>query len=75
MSGSAGGREAAFAAMPPGSDDAVAAGCRCPVYDNARGKGGMPDPHGGPPLYWINEECPMHNWVYGTHVEETSHVG
>ena len=42
---------------PPGSDAAVAAGCTCPVFDNAKGKG-LP---GG--MYWINSGCPLH----GTH--------
>ena len=43
---------------PPGSDDAVAAGCLCPVHDNARGRG-MPGPDG--PMYWIADGCPLHN--------------
>jgi hypothetical protein len=38
----------------PGSDEAVAKGCTCPVSDNARGQG-LP---GG--NFWISEGCPLH---------------
>lgn len=38
----------------PGSDAAVAAGCRCPVMDNHHGKG---NPLG---QFWVNAECPLH---------------
>ena len=39
----------------PGSPQAVANGCRCPVLDNAHGKGI------GDGAYWISERCPIHN--------------
>ena len=39
----------------PGSPQAVSNGCKCPVLDNAHGKGI------GDGAYWINEECPIHN--------------
>lgn len=49
--------------LRPGSNDALAAGCLCPVLDNGRGKGayggGLLDEE-GKPLYWINAECPIH---------------
>lgn len=41
---------------PPGSDEAIAMGCCCPVHDNCRGKGWM----GQEGVYWINENCPIH---------------
>jgi hypothetical protein len=44
----------------PGSDEAIQAGCLCPVLDNEHGKGcGMKDEHGGA-MFWINGECPLH---------------
>lgn len=40
----------------PGSREAKAAGCRCPVLDNCRG---IRPPY--PPDGWvINEDCPIH---------------
>lgn len=41
----------------PGSDEARALGCRCPVIDNAHGRG-LPYPDG--PSFWINAECALH---------------
>jgi len=35
---------------PPGSPEAVKAGCKCPVLDGA----------GIPGRYWINCCCPLH---------------
>lgn len=47
----------------PGSDEAVAAGCRCPVMDNRRGRGYRTDGE------WImNIDCPIHG--NGAVVEE-----
>lgn len=46
--------------LPPGSDRAVRKGCACPVMDNARGAGSGRVGEDGKPLYWINEECPLH---------------
>lgn len=40
----------------PGSDDAVAAGCTCPVMDNGRGRGYM----GVAGLFWYSATCPVH---------------
>jgi len=51
---------------PPGSPEAVAAGCTCPVLDNAHGRGaiirdstGRAQPN--EPLYWITAGCPVHD--------------
>lgn len=49
----------------PGSRDAIAQGCTCPVIDNHYGRGfpyprkdGLdPELH---PSFWCNEECPLH---------------
>ena len=38
---------------PPGSDEAIALGCTCPVLDNGHGK--RTDG-----LFWICEDCPLH---------------
>lgn len=44
----------------PGSPEAVAMGCRCPELDNGHGKGcGMTDDK-GEPLFWLNQDCPLH---------------
>lgn len=49
----------------PGSDAAIAAGCKCPVLDNGHGRGipwpredGL-DPNEYPSFY-INLNCPIH---------------
>lgn len=36
----------------PGSDEARAQGCTCPVLDNHRGLGSGP--------FWITDGCPLH---------------
>ena len=42
----------------PGSPEAMKLGCKCPVLDNAHGRG---FPWGGnEPSFWVNEECPLH---------------
>jgi len=43
----------------PGSQEAIDAGCRCPVMDNHYGAGAYNDEN-GEPLFWINEDCPIH---------------
>ena len=46
----------------PGSDEAVAAGCTCPVMDNARGRG-IPittDEGGIEIAFWMSGDCPLH---------------
>lgn len=44
----------------PGSPEAIAAGCFCPVFDNAHGKGCGVDPDTGEPGYWYTYGCPIH---------------
>ena len=46
----------------PGSQDAVAHGCTCPVMDNGNGKGcGYTSALApGVPLYWFDFSCPLH---------------
>ncbi len=46
----------------PGSEEAVALGCSCPIIDNHYGKG-VPhniDLHNGPILFWISADCKIH---------------
>ena len=43
----------------PGSDAAIDAGCRCPVLDNAHGRG-FPWPGVDGNSFWINADCPIH---------------
>lgn len=45
---------------PPGSDEARADGCTCPVMDNRRGRGAYNAPVSGEPQFWVNGDCPMH---------------
>lgn len=42
----------------PGSPEAIAAGCTCPVIDNHHGKG-VPTST-GERLFWYDAACPMH---------------
>lgn len=43
----------------PGSHEAQAVGCKCPVIDNGRGAGAWISPQ-GEPEFWISEDCPVH---------------
>lgn len=44
----------------PGSPEAQALGCKCPVMDNHSGRGcGWISPK-GEPLFWFAEGCPVH---------------
>lgn len=45
----------------PGSDLAVSQGCKCPVSDNARGLGCGRLDENGAPLFWLSEDCSLHN--------------
>lgn len=40
----------------PGSDEARALGCRCPVFDNNHGRFAPWPPDG----WWVVEDCPVH---------------
>ena len=44
----------------PGSDEAIAQGCTCPVLDNGRGGGVWGGIKGGEQVFWITEGCPVH---------------
>lgn len=44
--------------LPPGSEEAIRAGCQCPVLDNGHGRGYLGD--GQKFGWWINDDCPMH---------------
>ena len=46
----------------PGSDEAIAQGCTCPVMDNGHGKGymgGVKDEDGNV-VFVMNCDCPLH---------------
>lgn len=46
--------------MPtPGSPEAVALGCTCPVSDNANGKGQR---FGSATVFWTDQDCPVDHW-------------
>jgi hypothetical protein len=55
----------------PGSQEALALGCTCPVSDNHCGAGA----YGGPVTnddgtvttpFWITDDCPLHGPISGT---------
>ncbi len=52
----------------PGSPDAIAQGCTCPVLDNAHGRGRLGD--GDRYGWWINAECPLHGKDADTTLQE-----
>ncbi len=43
----------------PGSDEAIKLGCKCPVLDNAHGRGAYFI--GGEALFWYSPNCLIHN--------------
>jgi hypothetical protein len=43
----------------PGSNEALKAGCFCPVSDNNHGRGRF-WPGCVKPVFWINNKCPIH---------------
>ena len=48
--------------MNPGSDEAIASGCTCPVMDNGHGRGylgGVTDEQ-GQTVFVIRLDCPLH---------------
>ena len=46
----------------PGSNDAVEAGCTCPILDNAHG-GGFPGKEGSV-MYWVAQGCRLHGQAH-----------
>ncbi len=59
-------RDAAPSRLAPGSPEAVDAGCRCPVLDNARGRGylGGVKSSDGSTVYVYSGDCPLHgSWL------------
>ena len=46
----------------PGSQEAIEQGCTCPVIDNHYGEGAYNDEQGNP-LFWMNDDCPVHGGV------------
>jgi hypothetical protein len=44
--------------MTPGSKEAIAKGCKCPVMDNGYGRGAYQVE--GEWQFWINGDCPLH---------------
>ena len=46
----------------PGSKEAIKLGCTCPVIDNRYGEGAYNDEQGNP-LFWMNDDCPVHGEV------------
>lgn len=50
---------ASMTAPPPGSPEAIEAGCTCPVLDNGHGRGAFGD--GEKYGYWMSESCPLHS--------------
>lgn len=48
----------------PGSEEAIKAGCTCPVMDNNRGKG-IPIPGKDGKIetaFWMSGDCPIHGF-------------
>ena len=44
----------------PGSDEAIAQGCNCPVLDNGHGNGSGRTGEDGERLFWVSSDCPIH---------------
>lgn len=44
----------------PGSDEALALGCKCPRMDNSYGRGVIMEGT-GQPSFWVNDDCPLHS--------------
>lgn len=55
----------------PGSEEAIAAGCNCPVTDNHYGKGipmRNPDNNKIELAFWMTADCVLHGLKSGTEV-------
>lgn len=51
--------------MNPGSPEAVANGCTCPIMDNANGQGAW-GTSGTDALFWRDVGCPLHGYKSDT---------
>lgn len=56
--------------MTPGSDEAIAAGCLCPVMDNGYGRGYL-----GSSYFVMHEGCPIHGSVPPACTRKTASLG
>ncbi len=58
----------------PGSDEAIAAGCRCPVMGNGHGEGvyGGRKSENGETMFWVSDDCPLHGPVEGAERSTTN---
>ena len=54
--------------MNPGSDLAIAKGCRCPRMDNAYGMGYRGSEIGSP-VFVVEDQCPLHGRAVEREVE------
>lgn len=59
-------------AATPGSDAAIALGCRCPTMDNARGRGAYFD--GDTWQFWVNGDCPVHSQMARTPTHDPLYI-
>lgn len=48
----------------PGSKEALARGCTCPVLDNNHGAG-IKLSESDMPTFWFNPNCPVHAVLFG----------
>jgi len=60
--------ETTNAVPPPGSDEAIALSCTCPVIDNGHGRGY----YGQPGVYVYTVGCPVHAPSITTNFTDTS---
>ena len=52
----------------PGSNEAIDAGCTCPVLDNAHGRGAQ----GTTDRFWMTADCPLHGGHEQTNEERAA---
>lgn len=56
--------------LNPGSPSAIRNHCTCPVVDNGHGNGSGYTDENGNPLFWYNENCPLHKEEYLKTIEK-----
>lgn len=59
--------------LNPGSNEAIAFNCTCPVLDNSHGLGaygGTVKDREGKTAFWINSNCPLHNGSTGVLLQD-----